>query len=103
LASSARDKFTASVDGNEAAILYVANKDYLRCLSWMTHPAGDWLWYSSFAGMFSTFVQQQAPTPRAAALCCQRSSQGCGDESALRRRRQTSLRRQAICFASSFK
>lgn len=30
---SAADKFTASVDGNEAAILYVANKDYLRCLS----------------------------------------------------------------------
>ncbi|ASO98897.1 TPA: hypothetical protein ACSRV8_004300 [Enterobacter hormaechei subsp. steigerwaltii] len=30
---SATDKFTASVDGNEAAILYVANKDYLRCLS----------------------------------------------------------------------
>ncbi|HEI8866091.1 TPA: hypothetical protein SLG40_001577 [Serratia odorifera] len=24
-------KFTASVDGNEAAILYVANFDYLRC------------------------------------------------------------------------
>ncbi|CAM3949362.1 hypothetical protein PLGE761_02460 [Pluralibacter gergoviae] len=24
-------KFTASVDGNEAAILYVANYDYLRC------------------------------------------------------------------------
>jgi ribosomal protein S2 len=30
LASSAA-KFTASVDGNEDAILYVANKDYLRC------------------------------------------------------------------------
>lgn len=29
----AADKFTASVAGNEAAILYVANKDYLRCLS----------------------------------------------------------------------
>lgn len=26
-------KFTASVDGNEAAILYVANMDYLRCKS----------------------------------------------------------------------
>ncbi|ORM55974.1 hypothetical protein HA41_00645 [Pantoea conspicua] len=30
---SATDKFTASVDGAESAILYVANKDYLRCLS----------------------------------------------------------------------
>ena len=26
-------KFTASVDGNEEAILYVANYDYLRCLT----------------------------------------------------------------------
>lgn len=30
---STGDKFTASVDGSESAILYVANKDYLRCLS----------------------------------------------------------------------
>ena len=30
---SSADKFTASIAGNEAAILYVANKDYLRCLS----------------------------------------------------------------------
>lgn len=30
---SAEDKFTASVAGAESAILYVANKDYLRCLS----------------------------------------------------------------------
>ncbi|MBL5931024.1 hypothetical protein [Lelliottia amnigena] len=30
---SATDKFTASVAGAEAAIKYVANKDYLRCLS----------------------------------------------------------------------
>lgn len=30
---SAADKFTASVAGAEPSILYVANKDYLRCLS----------------------------------------------------------------------
>ncbi|HEJ7888728.1 TPA: hypothetical protein SMI07_000722 [Serratia liquefaciens] len=27
------DKFTASVDGNEAAIIYVADFDYLRCMT----------------------------------------------------------------------
>ncbi|WP_205950247.1 hypothetical protein [Pantoea stewartii] len=30
---SSTDKFTASVAGAESSILYVANKDYLRCLS----------------------------------------------------------------------
>lgn len=36
------DKFTASVDGAENAILYVANKDYLRCLSVDDNiPAGE--------------------------------------------------------------
>ncbi|UBB12350.1 hypothetical protein [Pantoea eucrina] len=30
---STADKFTSSADGAESAILYVANKDYLRCLS----------------------------------------------------------------------
>ncbi|WP_017346121.1 hypothetical protein [Pantoea sp. A4] len=30
---SVADKFTASVAGAESSILYVANKDYLRCLS----------------------------------------------------------------------
>lgn len=38
----AADKFTASVDGAESAILYVANKDYLRCLSVDDNiPAGE--------------------------------------------------------------
>jgi hypothetical protein len=37
-------KFTASVDGNEAAILYVANYDYLRCKTVDdTIAAGDWV------------------------------------------------------------
>lgn len=38
----AADKFTESVDGAENAILYVANKDYLRCLSVDDNiPAGE--------------------------------------------------------------
>lgn len=37
-------KFTASVDGNEDAILYVANYDYLRCKTVDdTIAAGDWV------------------------------------------------------------
>lgn len=37
-------KFTASVDGNEDAILYVANYDYLRCKTVDdTIEAGDWV------------------------------------------------------------
>ncbi|EHN8810930.1 TPA: hypothetical protein U2Q83_004502 [Enterobacter hormaechei] len=37
-------KFTASVDGNEAAILYVANYDYLRCKTVDdVIKAGDWV------------------------------------------------------------
>lgn len=37
-------KFTASVDGNEDAILYVANYDYLRCKTVdETIAAGDWV------------------------------------------------------------
>ncbi|QGU87077.1 hypothetical protein [Erwinia sorbitola] len=37
-------KFTASVDGNEDAILYVANYDYLRCKTVDdTIKAGDWV------------------------------------------------------------
>ncbi|ADU69436.1 hypothetical protein [Pantoea sp. At-9b] len=36
--------FTASVDGNEDAILYVANYDYLRCKTVDdTIAAGDWV------------------------------------------------------------
>jgi len=37
-------KFTASVDGDEDAILYVANYDYLRCKTVDdTIAAGDWV------------------------------------------------------------
>lgn len=37
-------KFTASVDGKEAAILYVANFDYLRCKTVSDElKAGDWV------------------------------------------------------------
>lgn len=37
-------KFTASVDGKEAAILYVANYDYLRCRTVDdTIAAGEWV------------------------------------------------------------
>ncbi|MGG5839056.1 hypothetical protein ACQ4LJ_19500, partial [Huaxiibacter chinensis] len=37
-------KFTASADGNEAAILYVANYDYLRCKTVDdVIKAGDWV------------------------------------------------------------
>lgn len=37
-------KFTASVDGNEDAILYVANYDYLRCKTVDDNiAAGDWV------------------------------------------------------------
>jgi len=36
------DQFPASVDGAESAILYVANKDYLRCMSVDDNiPAGE--------------------------------------------------------------
>lgn len=41
---NAAGKFTASVDGNEAAILYVANYDYLRCKTVDDIiAAGDWV------------------------------------------------------------
>ncbi|MGQ2831438.1 hypothetical protein [Leptospira interrogans] len=41
---NATKKFTASVDGNEDAILYVANYDYLRCKTVDdTIAAGDWV------------------------------------------------------------
>jgi hypothetical protein len=41
---NATKKFTASVDGKEDAILYVANYDYLRCKTVDdTIAAGDWV------------------------------------------------------------
>jgi hypothetical protein len=68
-------KFTASVDGNEAAILYVANYDYLRCKTVDdVIKAGDWVVaFHPTPGVFFNVPLQQALTQKGSLFCGQRS------------------------------
>lgn len=60
-------KFTASVDGNEQAILYVADYDYLRCMTVDDSIAAGELVVGihPLEGMFLNVRARRAPTKKA--------------------------------------
>lgn len=103
---SATDKFTASVDGNEAAILYVANKDYLRCLSVDDAiPAGELVvGIQPLPGMFlnvraaaGTYTKDKRSLLQTVESKWLLAMSQCAATS---RKTNHTQRRQAICFVS---